>query len=124
MINTCASSSEEKHRTFNPDTPGSNPGWRTILFEVKIMVISKSAQKVLNKTDKLTVIKLNKALNNIQNNIGHIEPLKQLQKGAEDNLYRYKMEHYRIIFKKTPKELTIKSITTKSNTKLRRTGCK
>ena len=88
------------------------------------MVISKSAQKVLNKTDKLTVIKLNKALNNIQNNIGHIEPLKQLQKGAEDNLYRYKMEHYRIIFKKTPKELTIKSITTKSNTKLRRTGCK
>ena len=41
------------------------------------MVISKSAQKVLNKADKPTAMKLNKALNNIQNNAGHIEPLKQ-----------------------------------------------
>ena len=88
------------------------------------MVISKSAQKVLNRADKPTATKLNKALNNIQNNVGHIEPLKQIQKGMEDDLYRYKMEHYRIIFKRTPKELTIKSITTKSNTKFRRTGCK
>ena len=88
------------------------------------MVISKSAQKVLNKADKPTAMKLNKALNNIQNNAGHIEPLKQIQKGMEDNLYRYKMDHYRIIFKRTSKELTIKSITTKSNTKFRRTGCK
>ena len=88
------------------------------------MVISKSAQKVLNKVDKPTATRLNKALNNIQNNAGNIEPLKQIQKGMEDNLYRYKMEHYRIIFKRTSNELTIKSITTKSNTKLRRTGCK
>ena len=87
------------------------------------MVISKSAQKVLNKVDKPTAKKLNKALTNIQNNIGYIEPLKQIQRGMEDNLYRYKMEHYRIIFKRTLKELTIKSITTKSNTKFRRTGC-
>ena len=87
------------------------------------MIISKSAQKVLNKVDKPTATKLNKALINIQNNTGYIEPLKQIQRGMEDNLYRYKMEHYRIIFKRTPKELTIKSITTKSNTKLRRTGC-
>ena len=88
------------------------------------MTVSKSAQKVLNRADKPTAMKLKKALDNIQNNYGHIEPLKQIQKGMEDNLYRYKMEHYRIIFKKTPNELVIKSITTKSNTKFRRTGCK
>ena len=88
------------------------------------MTVSKSAQKVLNRADKPTAMKLKKALENIQNNYGHIEPLKQIQKGMEDNLYRYKMEHYRIIFKKTPNELVIKSITTKSNTKFRRTGCK
>ena len=88
------------------------------------MTVSKSAQKVLNKADKPTAMKLKKALENIQNGYGHIEPLKQIQKGMEDNLYRYKMDHYRIIFKKTPNELVIKSITTKSNTKFRRTGCK
>ena len=87
------------------------------------MVIAKAAQKVLDKADKPTAKKLNKALTNIQNNTGHIEPLKQIQRGIEDDLYRYKMEHYRIIFKRTPSELTIKSITTKSNTKFRRTGC-
>ena len=87
------------------------------------MVISKSAQKVINKADKPTAAKIQKALTNIQNNVG-IEPLKRIQRGMESDLYRYKMEHYRIIFKKTPNELTIKSITTKSNTKFRRTGCK
>lgn len=92
-------------------------------FEVLFMVIAKAAQKVLDKADKPTAKKLNKALTNIQNNTGHIEPLKQIQRGMEDDLYRYKMEHYRIIFKRTPGELTIKSITTKSNTKFRRTGC-
>ena len=69
------------------------------------MVISKSAQKVLNKADKPTAMKLNKALNNIQNNVGHIEPLKQIQRGMEDDLFRYKMEHYRIIFKKNSKRV-------------------
>ena len=87
------------------------------------MIISKSVQKVLNKADKPTVTKFNRALTNIQNNTGYIEPLKRIQRGMEDNLYRYKMEHYRIIFQRTPKELIIKSITTKSNTKFRRTGC-
>ena len=38
MTNTCASSSEEKHRTFNPDTPGSNPGWRTISVVIQCRV--------------------------------------------------------------------------------------
>ena len=87
------------------------------------MVVAKAAQKVLDRADKPTVKKLNKALANIENNVGYIEPLKQIQRGMEDDLYRYKMEHYRIIFKRTLSELTIKSITTKSNTKFRRTGC-
>lgn len=88
------------------------------------MIISKSAQKIIDRADKSAVLKINKALVNIQGNVGHIEPLKQLQKGMGSNLYRYKMEHYRIIFQRTSGELIIKSITTKSDTKLRRTGCK
>lgn len=88
------------------------------------MIISKCAQKTLNRVDKPTAVKLNKALTNICNGFGYIEPLKQIQKGMEADLFRYKMEHYRIIFKKNPHELIIKSITTKSNTKFRRTGCK
>lgn len=88
------------------------------------MIISKLARKTINKIDKATVIKLNKALINIQNNVGPIEPLKSIRRGMESDLYRYKMEHYRIIFKKTSNELVIKSITTKTNTKFLRTGCK
>ena len=86
------------------------------------MTLSKSARKVINKTDKRTVLKINKAFNNIENGVG-IEPLKKIKKNMEDNLYRYKMEHYRIIFKKTSDEIIIKSITTKTNTKFRKTGC-
>ena len=86
------------------------------------MIVSKSAQKVLDKADKPTAAKLNKALTNIQNGIGYIEPLKQIKKGMESDLFRYKMEHYRIIFKRKP-ELTIKSIGTKNDTKFKRTGC-
>ena len=85
------------------------------------MVVAKAAQKVLDRADKPTVKKLNKALANIENNVGHIEPLKQIQRGMEDDLYRYKMEHYRIIFKRNP--LTIKSIGTKNATTFKRTGC-
>lgn len=88
------------------------------------MVISKPAQKVLDKADKATAVKLNKALVKIQHNEGHIEPLKKIKRGMEDDLYRFKMEHYRIIFKRNASELTIKSITTKSNTKFHTTGCK
>ena len=86
------------------------------------MIISKSAQKVLDKIDKPTAAKLNKALMNIQNGIGYIEPLKQIKKGMESDLFRYKMEHYRIIFKRKS-ELTIKFIGTKNDTKFKRTGC-
>ena len=88
------------------------------------MILSKSAKKVINKIDKATAIKLNKAFVNIQNNIGQIEPLKPIRRGMETDLYRYKMEHYRIIFKRTSNELVVKTIIAKTNAKFRRTGCK
>ena len=49
------------------------------------MIISKSAQKVLDKADKPTAAKLNKALTNIQNGTGYIEPLKQIKRGMESD---------------------------------------
>lgn len=88
------------------------------------MIISKCAQKTINKVDKPTSLKLNKALTNIQNGNGYIEPLKPIHRGMETDLFRYKMEHYRIIFKRNAHGIMIKSITTKSDTKFLRTGCK
>lgn len=89
------------------------------------MILSKSAQKTIKKVDKPTAIKLQKAFINIDNGKGCIEPFKPINKRrSADNLYRYKMDHYRIIFKKTVDDCIIQSITTKTNTKFRRTGCK
>lgn len=85
------------------------------------MIIAKAAQKVINRADKPTQAKLNKALMRIECGQGYIEPLKNIKRGMEDNLFRYKMEHYRIIFKRNP--LTIKSIGTKNATTFKRTGC-
>ena len=86
------------------------------------MIISKSAKKVLSKVDKPTAEKLYRAIDKIACGEGDIIHLKPIQKGMSDNLYRLKMEHYRIIFEKTH-NITIKSITTKTNTKFHRTGC-
>lgn len=87
------------------------------------MVISKTANRFLSKADKATVKKIEKALGNIEKNEGYIEPLKKLQPGMKDHLYRYKMEHYRIIFQRTPSEIVIKEIGTKNDMKMRRNGC-
>ena len=90
-----------------------------------IVILSKSAQKMINKVDKPTAIKLKKAFINIDNGKGYIEPVKPIDRHRNtDNLYRYKMNHYRIIFKKTVDDCIIQSITTKTNTKFRSTGCK
>lgn len=90
-----------------------------------IVILSKSAQKTINKVDRPTAIKLKKAFININNGKGCIAPFKPIDKHRDtDNLYRYKMNHYRIIFKKTIDDCIIQSITTKTNTKFRRTGCK
>ena len=100
----------------------------TIMFlygDEAIVILSKSAQKTINKVDRPTAIKLKKAFINIDNGKGYIEPFKPIDKHRDtDNLYRYKMNHYRIIFKKTVDDCIIKSITTKTNTKFRRTGCR
>lgn len=88
-----------------------------------MMIVSKFALKTIRKVDRPTAAKFNKALINIQNNVGYIEHLTPIKKGMETNLYRYKMEHYRIIFSRTSSEIVIKSITTKSDTKFLRTGC-
>jgi mRNA-degrading endonuclease RelE of RelBE toxin-antitoxin system len=85
------------------------------------MIIAKAAQKVIDRADKPTQAKLNKALAKIECGEGYIEPLKNIKRGMEDDLFRYKMEHYRIIFKRNP--LTIKSIGTKNATTFKRTGC-
>ena len=86
------------------------------------MIISKSAQKVIDRADKPTQAKLNKALAKIECGEGYIEPLKNIKRGMEDDLFRYKMEHYRIIFERG-EHIKIRSITTKSNTKYKTTKC-
>lgn len=87
------------------------------------MIISKAANKFLSKADKATIKKIEKALENIEKNEGYIEPLKKLQPGMKDHLYRYKMEHYRIIFQHTSSGIVIKEIGTKNDMKMRRNGC-
>jgi mRNA-degrading endonuclease RelE of RelBE toxin-antitoxin system len=87
------------------------------------MVISKVANRFLSKADKATVKKMEKALGNIEKNEGYIEPLKKLQPGMGNHLYRYKMEHYRIIFERTSSGIVIKEIGTKNDMKMRRNGC-
>jgi mRNA-degrading endonuclease RelE of RelBE toxin-antitoxin system len=88
------------------------------------MVISKAVNRFLSKADKSVIKKIEKALENIEKNEGCIEPLKKLQPGMKDHLYRYKMEHYRIIFQRISSEIVIKEIGTKNNMKMRRNGCR
>ncbi len=57
--------------------------------------LSKQAQKYLDNADKNTRKKLNKALDRLSNLDGNIVPLK-----GTPNRYRYKIEHYRIIFER------------------------
>lgn len=87
-----------------------------------MVVLSKDAQKTITRVDKKTAMKLQIAITKIENGAGHITKLKPIKKGMSDNLYRLKMEHYRIIFERS-NDIIIKSITTKTNTKFKRTGC-
>ncbi len=64
--------------------------------------LSKQAQKYLDNADKNTRKKLNKALDRLSNLDGNIVPLK-----GTPNRYRYKIEHYRIIFERKKGELII-----------------
>ena len=73
-------------------------------------IFSKDAQKVLRKTDTNTAKKLRGAIVNIEQGRGDIVPLKLSRGGMKENLYRYKMEHYRIIFERG-EDIKIRSIT-------------
>ena len=87
-----------------------------------MVILSKDVQKTIARADKKTAIKFQTAITKIENGTGDIIKLKPIKKGMGDNLYRLKMEHYRIIFERSH-NIVIKSITTKTNTKFKRTGC-
>lgn len=82
-------------------------------MEIKL---EKQPEKYLASVDDKTRAKLNKALNNIQNLEGNIVKLK-----GTGNLFRYKLEHYRIIFRYDGKQIIIVvAINTRTNIKYRR----
>jgi mRNA-degrading endonuclease RelE of RelBE toxin-antitoxin system len=85
-------------------------------------ILSKQAQKTIQKADKTTATRLRKHIERIERNEGDIVKLKLTRGGMKEELYRYKIEHYRIIFKRE-RDLVIQSITTKTNTKFRNTKC-
>lgn len=85
-------------------------------------ILSKQAQKTIQRADKTTANRLRKHIERIERNEGDIVKLKLTRGGMKEELYRYKIDHYRIIFKRE-QDLIIQSITTKTNTKFRNTKC-
>ena len=85
-------------------------------------ILSKQAQKTIQRADKTTANRLRKHIERIERNEGDIVKLKLTRGGMKEELYRYKIDHYRIIFKRE-QDLVIQSITTKTNTKFRNTRC-
>ena len=85
-------------------------------------ILSKQAQKTLSKVDRKTKARLISSIGKIERGEGDIIKLKLTNGGMKRNLYRYKIEHYRIIFEKN-KDLLIQTIDTKTNIKYRVTGC-
>jgi len=81
------------------------------------LVIKKSAKKYLAAVDEKTRKKLYKALDEISRLEGDIVPL-----SGAPNMYRYKIEHYRIIFEWVKGEIiiTVIDINTRTNIKYRR----
>jgi len=76
--------------------------------------LRKQAQKYLDSVDAKTKKKLYKALEQLSRLEGDIKPLK-----GEKNLYRYKIQHYRIIFEWVKGEIiiTVIEINTRTNIK-------
>ena len=87
-----------------------------------MVILSKQAQKTIQKTDKKTAKRLQEHISKIERGEGDIIKLKMCRGGMKEELYRYKTEHYRFLFKKE-NDLVIQSITTKTNTKFRNTKC-
>lgn len=80
-------------------------------LEVKL---KKRAQKYLDGVDANTRAKLYRALNRLSRLEGDIVPLKGMK-----NRYRYKIEHYRILFEWVKGEIviTVIEINTRTNIK-------
>ena len=78
--------------------------------------LKKQPQKYLASVDEKTRKKLYKALDDIRNLEGDIVRL-----AGTGNLFRYKMEHYRIIFEWNKGEIiiTVIEINTRTNIKYR-----
>lgn len=82
-------------------------------MEIKL---EKQPEKYLASVDETNRNKLHKALEKIKNLEGNIVRLK-----GTNNLFRYKIEHYRIIFRYDGKQIIIvETINTRTNIKYRR----
>ena len=88
------------------------------------IILSKQSEKMLKKTDKNTEHKIWKYIDRIPKGLG-ISKLHLSHGGSFDrDLYRVKLEHYRIIFeKKENGDIYIEKILAKTDAKFRRTGC-
>ena len=76
--------------------------------------LAKQPQKYLSCVDRNTRRKLDKALDQLSRLEGNIVPL-----GGQKNRYRYKIDHYRIIFEWVHGEIviTVIEINTRTNIK-------
>lgn len=81
------------------------------------ILLQKQAVKYLASVDESTRNKLNKALDGLKELNGNIVKLK-----GTDDLYRLKIEHFRMIFSvdKGALRVVVISINTRTNTKYRR----
>ena len=76
--------------------------------------LSKQARKYLDSVDKATRRKLEKALEQVRTLQGDIRPLK-----GRPNQFRYKIQHYRIIFEWVRGEIIIKVIEINTRTNIK-----
>ena len=82
------------------------------------IVLRKQPQKYLASVDAKTRQKLNRALNGLKELEGDIVKL-----AGKKDLYRLKIEHYRIIFAYSGGEIiVVETIDTRTNIKYRRYG--
>lgn len=81
------------------------------------LILKKQPQKYLASVDEKTRKKLKKALEELSRLEGDIVPL-----GGTKDIYRYKIDHYRIIFELRAGEIiiTVIEINTRTNIKYRR----
>lgn len=87
------------------------------------IVFSKSAQKFLNKIDKITRQKLEKNILSLSPDVD--QRLKQIDKKRDQtNTYRRKLAHYRIVYQIQTNGILVTHIDTKTNFKFKKTGCK